>query len=98
MVDCSVDDLREIALLLSQDSQNGVKAFLLNQLVRKPINESNAPESQSDPHSSERASQYSDVEIVSKRSKRSNGCYFLSRDSEEMETPITLALKNSCWK
>lgn len=105
MVDCSVDDLKEIVQLLLQDSQNGVKTFLLSQPVRKPTHDSNASGAQSgtqsDTHSLESESQYpvySADGIVSKRTEESSGCYYLSNDSEEMETPVTLALKNSSWK
>jgi ankyrin repeat protein len=40
----------------------------------------------------------SSFEIVLKHTETSPNSFYLSKDSEEHETPVSLALKNGCWK
>lgn len=83
------------------DSNSGIPPVgstrLKNMLpkVRRRLSRQTSPDSlgRDSPHSTS-----SSFEIVFKRTQISTNYTNLSKDSEEQETPVSLALKNSCWK
>jgi hypothetical protein len=97
--DCGVDELKEIIQIFLRDAQTGVRTSLLNHQICRPSKCGDDSNSGISPVGSTRLENASSsFEIVLKRTKTSPSCTELSKDSEEHETPVSLALKNSCWK
>jgi ankyrin repeat protein len=98
---CSVDELREIIQIFLRDALGGVRTSLLNHQICRPSkcgDDSNLGISPNSFESDSPHSVTSSFDIVSKRVPTGPLGPYFSGDSEEQETPVSLALKNGCWK
>ena len=91
---CSVDELTQIIQLLVRDPNGRIGIHLLNLEICTPIADSGDADSSSNPLQS----QTPKPDIVSRVTIRDKNATSISPISEQHETPISIALKNRCWK